>query len=144
MHGLDLVTLFTSALVAATIFPAQSEAVLLYLQTQGTRPWLLLLLVASVGNTLGSCINWLVGRFAEQLSHRGWFKRFEGGLERAQRWYARWGVWSLLLSWTPFLGDPLTIVAGIMRTPFWLFLAIVALAKTGRYAVQMLVTSGFL
>ena len=52
--------------------------------------------------------------------------------------------WSLLLSWTPFLGDPLTIVAGIMRTPFWLFLAIVALAKTGRYAVQMLVTSGFL
>ena len=53
-------------------------------------------------------------------------------------------MWSLLLSWTPFLGDPLTVVAGLMRTPFWLFVTIVALAKTGRYAVQMLITAGFL
>jgi membrane protein YqaA with SNARE-associated domain len=96
------------------------------------------------GNTLGSCINWLIGRFAERLSHHGWFKRFEAGLDRAQAWYARYGVWSLLLSWTPFLGDPLTVVAGLMRTPFWLFVTIVALAKTGRYAVQMLITAGFL
>lgn len=139
---MDLVTLFTSALVAATVFPAQSEAVLLYLQTQGDRPWLLLLAVASVGNTLGSCINWLVGRFAERLSHYGGFKRFEGGLDRAQHWYARWGVWSLLLSWAPFIGDPLTVVAGLMRTPFPVFVIIVAIAKTGRYAIQMLLTAG--
>lgn len=134
---MDLVTLFASALVAATIFPAQSEGVLLYLQTQGDRPWLLLMAVASLGNTLGSCVNWLVGRFAERLSHYGWFRQFEAGLDRAQHWYVRWGVWSLLLSWAPFIGDPLTVVAGLMRTPFWLFVAIVAMAKTARYAALL-------
>jgi membrane protein YqaA with SNARE-associated domain len=140
---LDLVTLFASAFLAATIFPAQSEGVLLVLQAQDARSDLALLAVASVGNTLGSCVNWLVGRFAERLSHYGWFKRFEGGLERAQGWYVRWGVWSLLMSWAPIIGDPLTVVAGLMRTPFWLFLVIVAIAKTARYAGLLWLGSAF-
>lgn len=134
---MDLVTLFASAFLAATIFPAQSEGVLLVLQAQGERSDLALLVAASIGNTLGSCVNWLVGRFAERLSHHGWFKRFAAGLDRAQGWYARWGVWSLLMSWAPIIGDPLTVVAGLMRTPFWLFVTIVAIAKTGRYAALL-------
>ena len=134
---MDLLALFGSAFLAATIFPAQSEAVLLVMQAQGLHTGLMLLAIASAGNTLGSCVNWLVGRFAERISHYGWFKRVEGGLERATGWYARWGFWSLLMSWAPIIGDPLTVVAGLMRTPFWLFVTIVALAKTARYAALL-------
>ena len=64
----------------------------------------------------------------------------EAQLEKAQDWYARWGVWSLLLSWAP-LGDGFTVVAGIMRTPIWLFVALVALAKTGRYIILAWLTA---
>lgn len=60
-----------------------------------------------------------------------------GQLQRAESWYARWGVWSLLLSWMPFVGDPLTVIAGLLRTPFLTFRMIVAVAKTGRYAVLL-------
>lgn len=139
---MDLATLFASAFLAATIFPAQSEGVLLYMQSQALRPELVLLAVASLGNTLGACLNWVLGRFAEHFRDRKWFPASKAQLDKAQAWYARWGVWSLMLSWAPFIGDPLTVVAGLMRTPFWLFLAVVAAAKTGRYATLMWLASG--
>ena len=75
-----------------------------------------------------------MGRGIERFRHRRWFPVTETQLERAQAWYARWGVWSLLLSWAPF-GDAITVVAGVLRTRWWVFLSLVALAKTGRYAV---------
>ncbi|WP_367166004.1 YqaA family protein, partial [Mesorhizobium sp.] len=54
-------------------------------------------------------------------------------LDRATGWYRRYGRWSLLLSWMPIIGDPLTVVAGVLREPLWSFVAIVALAKISRY-----------
>jgi membrane protein YqaA with SNARE-associated domain len=132
-----LAFLFGSAFLAATIFPAQSEAVLLVMQVKQAAPELALLIVASLGNTLGACVNWLLGRFASRFRDRPWFPAKAAQLERAQTWYARWGVWSLLLSWAPFAGDPLTVIAGLLRTPFWQFLIIVAIAKTGRYAALL-------
>ncbi len=139
---MDLLILFGSAFLAATIFPAQSEAVLLVMQANGEATNLVLLTVASVGNTLGACVNWALGRFASNLRDRSWFPASSKQLQRAESWYARWGVWSLLLSWMPFVGDPLTVIAGLLRTPFMVFMIIVAIAKTARYAVLLWLAAG--
>ncbi len=128
----SLAGLFAAAFGAATILPFQSEIVFAALILNETAaPWLVVV-VASVGNTLGSVVNWVMGRFIEHFRNRRWFPMTEAQLERAQGWYARWGVWTLLLSWAPF-GDGFTVVAGIMRTPLWLFTALVGAVKTARY-----------
>lgn len=130
-----LAGLFTAAFVAATLIPAQSEAVLAALLLAGNHPVALLLLVATVGNVLGSAVNWALGRGIEKFRHRRWFPADAAALERAQCWYQRYGRWSLLLSWAPFVGDPLTIMAGVLREPFWSFLLLVTIAKLARYLV---------
>lgn len=134
--------LFLAALAAATILPMQSEAVLVGLLLADYSPWLLIT-VASIGNVLGSVINWLLGRGIERFRDRPWFPAGGAKLERAQRWYRRYGKWSLLLSWAPIIGDPLTVVAGVLREPFPIFLLLVTIAKIGRYLVLAAATLGF-
>ena len=124
-----------AALVAATLVPAQSEAVLAALLLDGSRPAWLLVAMATAGNVLGSVVNWVLGRFLLHFRDRRWFPVSDRALTRAQVRYARWGHWSLLGSWLPVVGDPLTVVAGVMREPFGSFLALVTLAKGGRYLV---------
>ncbi|ESW75459.1 DedA family protein [Mesorhizobium sp. C280B] len=131
--------LFLAALIAATILPMQSEAVLVGLLLADYSPWLLIA-VASVGNVLGSVINWLLGRGIERFRDRRWFPMNQAQLERAQDWYRSYGKWSLLLSWLPVVGDPLTVVAGVLREPFRVFLLLVTAAKAGRYLVLAAVT----
>lgn len=135
--------LFMAALAAATILPMQSEAVLVGLLLADYSPWLVVG-VASLGNVLGSVINWGLGRGLERFRHHRWFPASDEALERAQRWYQRYGKWSLLLSWVPIIGDPITVIAGVMREPFPVFLLLVALAKIGRYLVLAVVTLGLL
>lgn len=125
--------LFVSALVAATFLPMQSEAVLVALLVAGERPVAALVLVATVGNVLGSVVNWYLGRFVTTYRDRRWFPATQAQLDRAEGWYRRYGRWSLLLSWTPIIGDPLTVMAGVLREPFWPFLILVTIAKAGRY-----------
>jgi membrane protein YqaA with SNARE-associated domain len=129
-----LSSLAASAFLAATVLPASSEMVLAGLVATGAMPAGQLLAVASIANTAGSCVNWLLGRAVGRLRHRRWFPVSTERLERAQAWYRRYGVWSLLASWVPIIGDPLTVAAGVMRTPLTIFLPLVALAKTARYA----------
>ena len=131
--------LFLAALIAATILPMQSEAVLVGLLLAHYSPWLLIA-VASVGNVLGSVVNWLIGGGLERFRDRSWFPVNEAGLERAQRWYRHCGKWSLLLSWAPVVGDPLTLVAGTLREPFRMFLLLVTIAKVSRYLLFAAVT----
>ena len=136
--------LFVTALAAATILPLQSEAMLVGLLHSGSyAPWLLVV-VASVGNVLGSALNWGLGRGIERFRDRRWFPASPAALERAQAWYRRYGRWSLLLSWLPIVGDPLTVVAGVLREPFPVFLALVAVAKVARYLVLAAVTLSWL
>ena len=125
--------LFVSALVAATILPAQSELVLAALLRSGEWSTAGLLAAASIGNVLGSVMNYLLGRAAGRLGRRRWFPANSVALERAEGRYHRYGRWSLLLSWVPIVGDPITVVAGLLREPFWSFLVLVATAKVGRY-----------
>lgn len=127
-------SLFFAALIAATLLPAQSEALLTALLLGGAQPAILLVAIASLGNVLGSVINWLIGRGVERFAGRRWFPASERQLLRAQTSYSRYGYWSLLLAWVPIIGDPLTLVAGIMREPLWRFLILVAIGKVGRYA----------
>lgn len=135
--------LFVVAFVAATVLPAQSEVALVGLQLAGY-PVLLLVAVASLGNTLGAVVNWGLGRGLEHYRDRSWFPASPAALERAIGWYRRWGRWSLLLGWAPVGGDALTVVAGVLREPLWSFLLLVAIAKTGRYVVLASVVHGLL
>jgi len=98
--------------------------------------------VASVGNVLGSLANWLLGRGIERLRERRWFPVDPKALARAEGWYRRYGRWSLLASWVPIVGDPITVVAGILREPLPTFLLLVAVAKAGRYIALAVATIG--
>lgn len=135
--------LFLTALIAATVLPMQSEAVLVGLLLAGQQPPWLLVLVATVGNVLGSVVNWWLGRGIERFRDRRWFPASPDAMARAERWYRRHGRWSLLLCWVPVIGDPLTVVAGVLREPFPTFLLLVTVAKAGRYIVLALATAGF-
>jgi membrane protein YqaA with SNARE-associated domain len=125
--------LFFVAFLAATILPAQSELGLAGLVSSGDYSVILLVAVASAGNILGAVVNWGLGRGVDRFAGRRWFPVTPQRLERAAGWYRRYGRWSLLLSWVPFIGDPLTVAAGVLREPLASFLTLVAIAKTGRY-----------
>ena len=128
-------SLFFSALIAATVFPAQSEMVLVYLVQQAAHPVWALVVVASIGNVLGSVINYALGYSVHRFKDRRWFPASPKQMDRAQAFYAKWGRYSLLASWVPIIGDPITVVAGVLRDRFLVFLILVAIAKSGRYVV---------
>ena len=128
-------TLFAISFLAATIFPAQSELLLAGMLLSGAYDLRLLILVATAGNTAGACVNWGLGRFIHVFRGRSWFPVSGAKLERAGRWYRKWGVWSLLLSWAPVVGDALTVLAGMARVRLSTFILLVGLAKGGRYLV---------
>jgi len=134
--------LFVSAFAAATILPMQSEALLVGLVAAEAQPVWALVAVASVGNVLGAIVNWILGRQVQRFRGRRWFPASDATLERAKGWYSRYGRWSLLLSWAPVVGDPLTLIAGVLREPFWSFLALVSIAKVGRYVALAALTLG--
>lgn len=135
--------LFLAALVAATLLPAQSELLLLAMLASRRFDAALLLLVASAGNVLGSTINWAIGRFLAH--HRGarWFPVSEAAMSKAEDRYRRFGTLSLLFSWLPIIGDPLTLIAGVLRMPLSRFLLLVTIAKAGRYLV-LIAAHGYL
>ncbi len=131
---LSLLTMFVAAFGAATLLPFQSEVVFVALQVAGALPLWAIITVASIGNILGSVVNYVLGLFVERYRHKRWFPASQSQLDRAQSWWQRWGVWTLLLSWAP-LGDAFTVIAGMMRVRLWVFLVLVSIAKIGRYLV---------
>lgn len=132
--------MFGSAFLAATVFPAQSELVLIGFLTAGEPSIVGLLTVASVGNVLGSVVNYYLGLGIQTFRSKPWFPGNEKELARGRKFYAKWGRWSLLLAWTPIIGDPLTVIAGVMREPLWSFLVLVTISKVSRYVALTLIT----
>jgi membrane protein YqaA with SNARE-associated domain len=128
-----LLLLFFAAFGAATILPLQSEVVLTGLLVEGSHSAELLITVASVGNILGSCVNWWLGIKIENYKDKKWFPVSPDQLFKAQKIYQNYGFWSLLLSWVPIIGDPITLIAGLLKENFIRFLLIVSFAKIGRY-----------
>lgn len=135
-------SLFITGFIAATLFPASSELLLLALLQQAYHP-LLLWFAATTGNTLGSCVNWWLGKQLRRFQHQRWFPVSENQLVRAERLFLRYGRWSLLLSWLPVVGDPLTMIAGVLKVPFPIFLLLVTLGKGLRYAILILLAMSF-
>ncbi|MGZ5030749.1 MAG: YqaA family protein [Methylobacter sp.] len=132
-------SLFSVSFLAATIIPFYSEVALVGLLAAGYDPFLLWLF-ASVGNTLGAVVNWVLGRYLLHFEHKRWFPFPSSELHRYQRWYQHFGVWSLLLSWLPVGGDALTFIAGIMKVNLGIFVILVGLGKSLRYAVIILLS----
>ncbi|MEQ6889617.1 YqaA family protein [Halomonas sp. CS7] len=138
-----MLMLFLVALASATLLPGGSEVWLARLWCQGEPGWWLWG-VASVGNTLGSLVNVGLGRYARHFQDRRWFPVSRRGLERAERWYRRFGEWSLLASWAPIIGDPLTVLAGVLRLPWWRAILLIAVAKGARYALVLWLAEAWL
>lgn len=125
--------LFLSAFGAATLLPLQSEAVLVGLLANMQYSVWLLVAVASLGNILGSCVNWWLGLKVEEYKNKKWFPVSEQKMLQAQGIYQKYGFWSLLLSWVPIIGDPITLIAGLLKENFVRFVVMVSIAKMGRY-----------
>lgn len=136
--------LFGVSFLAATILPAQSEIGLAALIVSDDYSLSVLIAVASLGNTLGAVVNWAIGRGVDKLHDKKWFPATPRQLDKATAWYHKYGRWSLLMSWAPFIGDPLTLAAGVLREPFLSFLIIVAIAKTVRYLIVAAITLGLI
>lgn len=136
MTGPDLTAylgMFWSAFLAATVLPGASEILLASLLASETgSPWMLLG-VATVGNTLGSVVNWLCGRFLAHYRDHRWFPVPAREIDRASGLFQRFGMWSLLFAWAPIGGDALTVIAGMLRVPLLPFTLLVAIGKLARY-----------
>jgi len=139
MINLDLILLFASSFLAATVFPAQSEVALATLLKLGIYNQYLLLLIATLGNVLGALLNWFIGFYFIKFKDRKWFPLKKKQLNKYSKIYQKWGVWSLFFAWLPIIGDPLTVIAGIFRMNIWVFLLLVTIGKAARYYFILLV-----
>ena len=128
-------SLFAVSFLAATILPFSSELTLAGLIATAVYDNLLLLILASFGNVLGSVVNWALGSYSRNLTTKKWFPFKETQIERSSKWFRKFGKWSLLFAWVPIVGDPLTLVVGILRVKFIDFIILVAIGKVSRYLI---------
>ena len=133
-------SLFLSSFFAATLLPAQSEAVLAFQLTSNKNNLIYLIFVATLGNVIGSLVNWYLGKFCLKYKEKKWFPIKVNQLEKGQKYYREYGRFSLLFSWLPVIGDPITLVAGVLKEPLWSFLILVTIAKGLRYIFVVLIT----
>ena len=130
-----LISLFIVAFVSATLLPGSSEVVLAGVLASGTTTTTMAVMAATLGNTLGSMVNWAIGRYFAHFREAKWFPVKPEKYQQYEQWYKKWGIWSLLLSWAPVIGDPLTVLAGVARTSLLVFVPVVLVAKLARYLV---------
>ena len=128
-------SLFVISFLAATIIPFSSEFTLAGLIATSNYDNLLLLVVVSFGNVLGSVVNWVLGFYFRNLTTKKWSPFKDKQIENSSKWFSKFGKWSLLFAWVPILGDPLTLVAGLLRVRFLDFVILVAIGKVSRYLI---------
>ena len=131
-----LLWVFIISFLSATLLPGGSEAIVIAQACLG-QPLFALWLVASISNTLGSWVNWALGRYLLHYEGRRWWPVKPEQRLKAERWFQRWGYWSLVFAWLPVVGDPLTLVAGVLRVHWLPFMLLVGLGKALRYAVVL-------
>lgn len=129
--------LFVTAFISATLFPLGSEALLIYDINLGHNLYLLLFF-ATFGNSLGSVVNYFLGLKGEEyLINKKLLN--EKYILKAKSYFDKYGAWSILFSWLPIIGDPITFVAGVLKYDFKKFLILVIIAKFSRYLFLVLV-----
>ena len=126
--------LFIAAFLAATILPLSSEVVLSALTLAGLNP-VSLVLVATTGNVLGSLLNYALGYWLSIELVKKWLKISEQEYIKAEQRFEKYGLFSLLFAWVPIIGDPLTLIAGVMRIRLTWFVVLVSIGKLGRYSL---------
>jgi membrane protein YqaA with SNARE-associated domain len=126
-------TVLGVSFLAATIIPGSSEVVLVAMVLERPAELITLFLTATVGNTAGSAVNWVLGRWFQRFAGRRWFPASQGQLDKAAKWFNKYGIWSLLLAWLPIVGDALTVIAGALKVNIYAFVALVAMGKATRY-----------
>lgn len=135
--------LFGSAFLAATILPFYSEVILFAMLNEGYSPWGLVA-VATLGNTLGAVVNYVLGRYLLHYQDRKWFYFKPQQVEKMQKWFQRYGIWSLLFAWLPIGGDALTFIGGVMKVRLSYFIALVGFGKFARYVAVVVLSEQFL
>jgi membrane protein YqaA with SNARE-associated domain len=130
---MEYIALFFISFFAATILPVSSELTLVGMMSASIYSSSLLLLFASVGNVLGSCVNWYLGIHFIRFKDKKWFPFSDKQIQKSSFWFEKYGLWSLLFAWVPIVGDPLTFVAGILKINFFKFLIFVTIGKIFRY-----------
>lgn len=125
--------LFLLSFLASTLIPLGSEWLLVALIIQGFEP-LPVVLVASAGNILGACTSYGIGLYGSTFLTTRILRLDENHRVRAEQYFATYGIWSLLFSWLPVIGDPLCVVAGMMKIGFSRFIILVMVGKIARYA----------
>ncbi|PCI44708.1 MAG: hypothetical protein COB41_03720 [Proteobacteria bacterium] len=126
--------LFFSALISSTLLPGGSEALLLYRVHEGGNA-MGLVIIATIGNVLGSVITYAIGRLGNEAVHKKWLRMGDDKVARAEAWFGKYGQISLLFAWLPIVGDPLCLVAGLLRSPLIWFIILIALGKFARYTI---------
>jgi len=129
--------LFFSALISSTLLPGGSEALLLYRLNEGGQA-ISLVCIATVGNVLGSLITYAMGRLGNEAVHQKWLSISTAQTERAETYFRRYGYPSLLFAWLPIVGDPLCLIAGLLRCNIMIFLVLVSIGKFIRYTLLAL------
>ena len=133
--------LFIISFLAATILPLSSEIVLTTMLLTNLFEKNILLIVASSGNILGSLFNWYLGKKITIFQNRKWFPVSPEQLNKSQKYFQKYGLWSLLLAWVPIIGDPLTLIAGVLKVRFIIFFILVSISKISRYVFILYLTS---
>ena len=129
--------LFASSFISATLFPLGSEALLIYDIKEGYNIYFLVFF-ATTGNSLGSIVNYFLGLKGEEyLVHKKFL--IEKYIKVSKKFFDKFGAFSLLFSWLPIIGDPITFVAGILKYNFKKFLFLVVIAKFSRYLFLALI-----
>ena len=121
--------------MVATIIPFGSEAYFITLLSLEKYNHFILFVVASVGNVLGSLFNWICGFYINFFIKKSWFPINNKIIDRGNKLFKKYGKWSLLISWFPLIGDPITFAAGTLRYPIIPFLVLVSIGKVGRYLI---------
>ena len=121
--------------MVATIIPFGSEVYFITLLSLEKYNHFILFLVASVGNVLGSLFNWICGFYINFFIKKSWFPINNKIIDRGNKLFIKYGKWSLLISWFPLIGDPITFAAGTLRYPIIPFLVLVSIGKVGRYLI---------
>lgn len=126
--------LFLLSFLASTLIPLGSEWLLVALIAQHFTP-LPVVLVASAGNFLGACTSYAIGFYGSSFLTTRLLRMSERDRERAEWFFTRYGSWGLLLSWLPVVGDPLCVVAGMLKITWPRFVLLVLTGKVARYAL---------
>ncbi len=134
LQSLGLFGLFLGCMLAATILPFSSEALVAGAMALHYPLWLIIL-VASLGNTAGGMISFLMGWLCKWEWLEKYFKVKREKLMKVHDRVYKYGVWAALFSWAPLVGDLISIALGLMRISPWKTLLVMFIGKTLRYVV---------